>query len=266
MSHPQSVPSPQEANRSCILADSLRAFTLIEILVVIAIIAILSTLLFPVLSSAKARSKQTGCANNLKQVALGFQMYAADNDGRLPENPPSGFGDTRWVSGNMKIRQEATNQSLIRQGKLFAYANGASLFRCPGDVSQVDGLSRTRSYSMNSWIGSRYMETNCRLPYRTFIRDVELAAARPASLWSFVDEHEMTIDDGCFVVTMDDKKPFVSAPAIRHQQGYGLSFADGHVETKKLRDPNSDSLGAQHSWIHAMNSDWLQLKQLTTIP
>src|SRR5690242_9757367 len=75
------------------------AFTLIEILVVLAIIAILAALLLPGLSSAKARGKQIGCANNLRQLALGFQMYAADNDGRLPENPPSGEMNSSWVSG-----------------------------------------------------------------------------------------------------------------------------------------------------------------------
>src|SRR5882724_6620240 len=78
------------------------AFTLIEILIVISIVAILAGLLLPALASAKAKSKQIGCVNNLKQVALGFQMYAADNDGRLPENPPAGGGDRAWILGNMK--------------------------------------------------------------------------------------------------------------------------------------------------------------------
>jgi prepilin-type N-terminal cleavage/methylation domain-containing protein len=241
------------------------AFTLIEILVVIAIISILAALLFPVLSSAKNRSKQIGCANNLKQVALAFQMYAADNDGRLPENPPTGYGLTRWISGNMKNQEEATSESFIRQGKLFPYANDVALYHCPADLSQTAGLPRLRSYSMNSWIGSRFMETNSRASYRTFVRESELAAARPATLWTMIDEHEATIDDGWFWVTMDDAKPFASSPATRHHNGYGLNFADGHVESKKLRDPNSQLLGVQHARINPKNSDWLQLKQLTTI-
>src|SRR5437870_2147676 len=75
------------------------AFTLVEVLVVLTIIAILAALLLPALSSAKAKGKQIGCANNLKQLALGFQMYAADNDGRLPQNTPLSQGNDSWVAG-----------------------------------------------------------------------------------------------------------------------------------------------------------------------
>lgn len=61
-----------------------KAFTLVELLVVIAVIGILAALLLPVLSSAKALAKRTTCVNNLKQISLGIRMYCGDSSEAAP--------------------------------------------------------------------------------------------------------------------------------------------------------------------------------------
>ena len=61
-----------------------RAFTLIELLLVIAVIAILAGLLLPALARSKAKARTVACLNNVKQVALGFRMWADDNNGHFP--------------------------------------------------------------------------------------------------------------------------------------------------------------------------------------
>lgn len=63
------------------------AFTLIECLVVIAILAILAALLFPALAGAKARAKKTDCASKLRQINLGVRMYSDDSSDKAPSSP-----------------------------------------------------------------------------------------------------------------------------------------------------------------------------------
>ena len=89
-------------------------------------------------------------------------------------------------------------------------------------------------------------------------------AVGPNAYWLFTDEHEDTIDDGYFMVTMNDSSPFVSLVAFRHQRGYELSFADGHVEPVRIQDPLTlqSSQGKQYS---RLNADWIRLKQMTTV-
>jgi prepilin-type N-terminal cleavage/methylation domain-containing protein len=61
------------------------AFTLIELLAVIAILSLLAALLFPAFSQARARARRSACASNLKQTGLAFNMYRQDYDNGLPE-------------------------------------------------------------------------------------------------------------------------------------------------------------------------------------
>ena len=78
-----------------------QAFTLIELLMVIAIIAILAALLLPVISKGKMRARSTQCVGNLKQIGLAFHAFAHDHNGRYPMQVSTNEGGTLefWRSG-----------------------------------------------------------------------------------------------------------------------------------------------------------------------
>ena len=151
-------------------------FTLIELLVVIAIIGILAALLLPVLTRAKMRAQSVQCMSNSKQLALGWIMYADDNQDLAAPNEfpfttsyflsPAAIRATmqNWVVGTMeqpsdsKIWQELSisTANLHTNTVMVRYIANAATYQCPAD-HYVDPFSNTqhvRSYSMNSAVGT----------------------------------------------------------------------------------------------------------------
>lgn len=111
-----------------------KGFTLLEILVVIAIIAILSAILFPVFSSVKEKARQTTCLNNIKQLGMGMQMYIDDNHETLPvvyEKKYEDEGLSRW------------------QQKIYPYVKNQQVYICPNrDVNADPRFEYTSPHSL----------------------------------------------------------------------------------------------------------------------
>lgn len=120
-----------------------KAFTLIELLIVIAIIGILAALLMPLLSAALKCAQSTYCLNNFKELELGFLLYANDNADNFPSvaGEPQGWHPEDWIYWRVPATDTSYggtpnppfNQSPIVQD---LGANAATnTLRCPGDKS-----------------------------------------------------------------------------------------------------------------------------------
>jgi prepilin-type N-terminal cleavage/methylation domain-containing protein/prepilin-type processing-associated H-X9-DG protein len=213
-------------------------FTLLELLVVVAIIAILAALLLPVLSKGKDRGQSIACLNNLKQLQVAWEIYAGDNTDNLVPNKDDDDGTGNWVSlpgswvlGNALLDVTTTN---IQNGALFPYVKSAPAFRCPTDKSTVPGdlsLLRTRSYGLQMWLngteeGHYYIRRKTR----------SAQIPNPSKVFAFVDVSEWLIDSGVFCINPNapelgsERDVWCYQPADRHNQGASLSFVDGHWE------------------------------------
>jgi prepilin-type N-terminal cleavage/methylation domain-containing protein/prepilin-type processing-associated H-X9-DG protein len=108
------------------------AFTLIEMLVVIGIIAILAALIYPALGTAKASAKTSSCLNNLRQIAFALQMYVNDDAGIMP---------------TLQNRASTNDPSPALDTVLPADAgNNQNMFGCPADNAQLFQTTGTSYY------------------------------------------------------------------------------------------------------------------------
>lgn len=219
-------------------------FTLVELLVVIAVLGIMAALLLPALNQAKSRAQTIVCLNNLKQLQICWQMYAEDNDDIIPpnnyvysvsmgstNNPTLAEDDMTWCRG---IAPLDTNPITSATSLLFIYNRNAKIYHCPADRSTISGhpdMLRKRSYNMSN-------SANCASDNH-FRKFGEIKV--PTSLFIFIDTQAANIWDSTFGVIPQDNPYWndywLDIPADRHQQGANLTFADGHAEHWRWKAP-----------------------------
>jgi prepilin-type N-terminal cleavage/methylation domain-containing protein/prepilin-type processing-associated H-X9-DG protein len=267
------------------------AFTLIELLVVIAIIAILAAMLLPALSGAKIRAQGIQCMSNLKQLQLVFLLYPDDNADLLTSSGyKSPVEPTAWVNGWEDFNganpdnTDPTTLTDPKRAKFAPYLTAIGVYKCPADLSTVtvNGrmIPRLRSLSMGQqwagpgdWLDPGGFQVNVSSKkYRTYYKKSSID--NPAMRFVFLDEHPDGINAGGFanmMVPNPASARIIDFPASFHNGACGISFADGHAEIRKWKDPRTKppiryNNNLQLNVASPNNQDMIWLADRTTVP
>jgi prepilin-type processing-associated H-X9-DG protein len=247
---------------------------LVELLVVIAIVVILAGLLLPALSAAKGGAQTAICRGNLKQLQLGFKMFADDN-GFFPSNNyvhDINQGTLRlstWAPLSLGTNGEA---SAVLLGCLQEYVPQLAVYRCPAHrirserfADAHEPVPTAHSYNLSIWLNSLAEP-------RGYMTEAELGAGGKGTseFFAFIDTHEGSIVDpafGIYPATDPYRKDiWVDLPADRHRQGAAISFLDGHVERWRWRVPKMFERNGQKARATGDREDLRRLQQAIPDP
>ena len=235
-----------------------QAFTLVELLVVIALIGILAALLLPALNKVKERTYGIACLNNTRQLGLAWILYADDHEGRLAYNLGGDAArktvaqktNLNWVNNVMtwELDSDNTNTATITEASLAPYANySVAIYKCPADrvlsaIQKSAGwTARIRSYSMNAMVGDagELSSSGFNRNNPGYVQFFKMSTIpQPAEIFVFLDEHPDSINDGYFLNRVYYHE-WVDLPASFHNGAAAFAFADGHSRLRRWVEPET---------------------------
>jgi prepilin-type processing-associated H-X9-DG protein len=187
-------------------------------------------------------------------------MYPLDNEDRITAPGNSRSERYQWVGGWLgwpgPYPSDNTNLDMIMNPSnswLAPYLKSAGVYKCPADLSQITiggkKYRRVRSMGMSQamggpgeWLPPGSGMSAGQTRYKTFFKTADFAVLGASQLYVLLDEHPDSINAGGFANMMVENPSaarIIDYPASYHNRAAGITFADGHAEIRKWRDPRT---------------------------
>lgn len=206
-----------------------KGFTLLELLIVIAIIALLAAILFPVFARARENARRSSCQSNLKQIGLGVIQYLQDNDGRFSNVDVAYYAPyPDWLGDETKQCYSGGNCQYRWQEFLRPYVKSMEIMLCPS--RRGNSVHRANYGANHAVVNTARHEAQLAMPAATLVAlDWSTFQARPDLLaqdyWRYLPGVE-TVSPS---LTCDANAPG-DCRSGRHFDGVNTLYADGHVK------------------------------------
>ena len=205
-----------------------KGFTLVELLIVIAIIALLAAILFPVFARARESARRSSCQSNQKQLALGLLAYTNDYDERFPA-----ITAETWfvqIQPYVKSQQVLRCPSAPRENPVMAITNAKkSTYGMPGD-NRTGGLTRRAPLTVRGTHLNEFGDEISRCWLLLETRDSNPTDFSDYLTKGYGEAWTQMYNYTGVGETPEDNLEF--NPTI-HLEGSNVAFVDGHVKWVK---------------------------------